>query len=66
MIVKHWTVQYNRGRPLSSLGPGFPEPTQERVLAQAQRHNLPADFRVGKASLLGGLHHEYSLVKEAA
>ena len=30
------------------------------------RHKLPAGYRVVKTSVLGGLHHEYRLVKEAA
>ena len=29
------------------------------------RHKLPTGFCVGKTSVLGGLHHEYFLVKEA-
>jgi len=66
MILQCWTVHYNRGRPHSSLGPGFPEPAQENVPVTGHRHKLPAGFRVGKTSVLGGLHHEYFLVKEAA
>jgi transposase InsO family protein len=65
-IVKFWTKHYNRGRPHSSLGPGFPEPSQESVPESGHRHQLPAGFRVVKTSVLGGLHHEYLLVKEAA
>jgi transposase InsO family protein len=66
MIVKEWGIHYNRGRPHSSLGPGIPEPSQERVPASDHRHKLPAGYRVGKTPVLGGLHHEYHLVKEAA
>jgi len=65
MIVKEWGIHYNRGRPHSSLGPGIPEPSQERVPASDHRHKLPAGYRVGKTPVLGGLHHEYHL-KEAA
>jgi hypothetical protein len=36
MMVKEWGIHYNRGRPHSSLGPGIPEPSQERV-----QRNLP-------------------------
>ncbi|HXJ43570.1 MAG TPA: hypothetical protein VNH18_30085 [Bryobacteraceae bacterium] len=50
----------------SSLGPGLPEPAQDSVPASAHRHKLPSGFRVVKKSVLGGLHHEYRLVKEAA
>ena len=66
MIVKEWGIHYNRGRPHSSLGPGIPEPSQESVPASDHRHKLPAGYRVGKTPVLGGLHHEYRLVKEAA
>ena len=65
-ILQCWTVHYNRGRPHSSLGPGFPEPAQENVPVTGHRHKLPTGFRVGRTSVLGGLHHEYFLVKEAA
>jgi putative transposase len=66
MSVRDWGIHYNRGRPLSSLGPGIPEPNQESLPASDHRHKLPAGFRIVKTSVLGGLHHEYSLVKEAA
>lgn len=66
MTIKEWGAHYNRGRPHSSLGPGIPEPNQESVPASDDRHKLPAGFRVVKDSVLGGLHHEYRLVKEAA
>jgi hypothetical protein len=59
-------LHYNRGRPHSSLAPGVPEPNQDRVPASDHRHKLPAGYRVVKTSVLGGLHHEYRLVKEAA
>jgi putative transposase len=66
MTIKEWGLHYNRGRPHSSLGPGIPEPKQYRVPASNQRHKLPAGYCVVKTSVLGGLHHEYRLVKEAA
>ena len=66
MTVKEWGIQYDRGRPHSSLGPGLPEPNQDSVPTTDRRHKLPAGYRVAKTSVLGGLHHEYSLVKEAA
>ena len=65
-ILNEWIEHYNRGRPHSSLGPGIPEPNQDSVPASDDRHKLPAGYRVVKTSVLGGLHHEYSLVKEAA
>jgi transposase InsO family protein len=65
-IVKEWAFHYNRGRPHSSLGPGIPEPSQEPVPASDHRHKLPVGYRLTKTPVLGGLHHEYRLVKEAA
>jgi putative transposase len=64
--VKEWGIHYNRGRPHSILGPGLPEPAQESVPVSDHRHKLPAGHRVEKTSVLGGLHYEYRLVKEAA
>jgi hypothetical protein len=47
-------------------GPGIPEPNQATVPAGNKRHELPTGHRAVKRAVLGGLHHEYSLVKEAA
>jgi transposase InsO family protein len=66
MTVKEWGIHYNRGRPHSSLGPGLPEPSPGSIPTNDHRHKLPAGYRVVKRSVLGGLHHEYNLVKEAA
>jgi transposase InsO family protein len=66
LTINEWGLHYNRGRPHSSLGPGVPEPNQDRAPASDHRHKLPAGYRVVKTSVLGGLHHEYRLVKEAA
>jgi len=66
MIVKEWAIHYNRGRPHSSLGPGTPESTQSEVPESDHGHKIPPGYRVAKTSVLGGLHHEYRLVKEAA
>jgi transposase InsO family protein len=66
MTVRECGIHYNRGRPHSSLGPGIPEPNQESVPVSDHRHKLPAGYRVVKTPVLRGLHHEYSLVKEAA
>lgn len=64
--VQEWVMHYNRGRPHSALGPGFPEPAAADVPDSGHRHKLPAGHRVIRTSVLGGLHHEYCLVKEAA
>ena len=66
LTINEWVLHYNRGRPHSSLGPGIPEPNQDRVPASDHRHKLPAGYHIVKKSVLGGLHHEYRLVKEAA
>jgi hypothetical protein len=58
-------MHYNRGRPHSALGPGLPEPMPDHVKPNEHRHRLPVGHRVVKRSVLGGLHHEYRLVKAA-
>ena len=65
-IVREWTTHYNRGRPHAALGPGLPEPMSEQVPPNQHRHGLPLGYRIVKRSVLGGLHHEYGLAKEAA
>jgi transposase InsO family protein len=66
MTVKEWRIHYNRGRPHSSLGPGVPESNRDPIPASCHRHRLPAGYGIAKTSVLGGLHHEHHLVKEAA
>jgi putative transposase len=66
MATREWGLHYNRGRPRSSLGPGVWEPNQDIVPVCGHRHKLPAGFRVVKTAVLGGLLHEYRLVKVAA
>jgi len=53
-------------RPHSSVGPGTPDRSSLKAELQPQRHCLPKDCRVVAKSVLGGLHHEYSLEKVAA
>jgi putative transposase len=65
-ILAEFVVHYNRGRPHSALGPGFPEPPQDSIPASGHRHKLPLGLRVRSKPVLGGLHHEYRLEKEAA
>ena len=64
--VREFADHYNRGRPHTALGPGFPEPSQTTVPPRSHRHDLPSGYRVVKTSLLSGLHHEYRLEKEVA
>jgi putative transposase len=63
--LAEFAVHYNRGRPHSSLGPGIPEPIQASVPISFHQHNLPAGYRVTSMPILGGLHHEYGLKREA-
>jgi hypothetical protein len=62
-ILKSWVEHYNGGRPHSALGPGVPDPpVKRRVIPKGKaRHRLAANVLVLAKSILGGLHHEYSL-----
>jgi hypothetical protein len=61
-ILREWLAHYNRIRPHSALGPGVPDPTRAaRVATSESRHRLTAGVPVLAKSVLGGLHHEYSL-----
>ena len=62
-ILKSWVEHYNRGRPHSMLGPGVPDPPPGAVVVpkSQSRHQLAAGAVVLARSVLGGLHHEYSL-----
>jgi len=67
-ILKCWVEQYNGGRPHNSLGPGIPGPPHTALVNARQsnfRHQLGEDVAVSSKSVLGGLHHEYSLVSAA-
>ncbi len=68
-ILKCWVGHYNRGRPHSSLGPGLPGPSNSVVATTKPsnfRHRLEEGAAVRSTSVLGGLHHEYSLVPAIA
>ena len=63
-ILREWVTHYNRGRPHSALGPGVPGPplgSVRRSKAEA-RHRWVPGARVRAKPVLGGLHHEYSVV----
>jgi transposase InsO family protein len=66
LILREFVTYHNRGRPHSCLGPGLPESLQPGSAASARRHQLPADYSINKTPILGGLHHDYRLEKEAA
>jgi len=66
-ILQNWVVHYNHGRPHMSLGPGLPDPP-DRIPAPLQnnRHSTGDKLTVIARSVLGGLHHEYSLAPMTA
>ena len=67
-ILTSWLEHYNRGRPHSSLGPGVPDPPDmlATVRKAKSRHRLGEGIAVLAKSVLGGLHHEYSLAPALA
>ena len=67
-ILKRWVTHYNSGRPHSALGPGVPDPpeNQEVIPKPETRHRLAVGALVLAKSVLGGLHHEYSLAPALA
>ena len=62
--IKSWIAHYNGGRPHMSLGPGIPNsPAITSVRPEpASRHRRGESYAVRSELILGGLHHEYSLV----
>jgi putative transposase len=64
LALKSWIAHYNRGRPHMSLGPGIPSsPAITSTGPQpSSRHRRAESYAVRSESILGGLHHEYSLV----
>jgi putative transposase len=67
-ILREWTTHYNRRRPHSALGAGVPDPPTKSAVAQKSesRHRLAADALIHVKSILGGLHHQYSLAVTSA
>jgi transposase InsO family protein len=64
-ILKEWVGHYNGARPHAALGPGIPDPPATTPTTQKSRHRLGRQVAVRARSVLGGLHHEYSLVAAA-
>jgi putative transposase len=62
-LLKEWRAHYNRSRPHMALGPGVPDPPTKPCAFQAQqsRHCIREGLVVLARSVLGGLHHDYSL-----
>jgi putative transposase len=67
-ILKEWVTHYNEARPHMALGPGVPDPPAGAVLRTngKSRHHLGARAIVCARSVLGALHHEYSLAPAQA
>jgi len=62
-ILREWVGHYNGGRPHSALGPGVPgPPAGSASTSKAEpRCRWTSGALVRAKSVLGGLHHEYSL-----
>lgn len=65
-IVRDSAAHYNRDRPHTALGPGFPEPNLAPIPAGGHPHRLPSGYRVASTQVLGGLHHECRLERNVA
>ena len=61
-ILKSWVPHYNGGRPHMALGPGVPGPPAGRLILPSPGHRRGESYSVRAKSILGGLHHEYSIV----
>ena len=63
VALQSWVGHYNRGRPRMALGPGIPDPPLNGSPSLPKsRHHLVDFSSVRATALLGGLHHEYSMV----
>jgi transposase InsO family protein len=62
-ILREWVAHYNGGRPHSALGPGVPGPPggSARTSKVEPRCRWTPGTLVRVKSVLGGLHHEYSV-----
>jgi putative transposase len=62
-ILKSWVDHCNHGRPHMPLGPGVPDPRSGVACppAQLSRPHIAGRLVLRVRSILGGLHHEYSL-----
>lgn len=68
LLLKEWSTHYNGARPHTALGPGIPDPPATLALPANQKcwPCSGAQLAVRSRSVLGGLHHEYSLVSAFA
>ncbi|RPI43531.1 MAG: transposase, partial [Hyphomicrobiaceae bacterium] len=67
-ILRDWRTHYNGSRPHMALGPGVPDPPAKAATlpSQQSRHRIRESFLVLARSVLGGLHHEYSVAPAVA
>jgi len=61
-ILKSWIRHYNGGRPHMGLGPGIPDSPIIPDSTPTSRHRRGEPYAVRADPILGGLHHEYTLV----
>ena len=67
--VTHMGLRVLKTPPRSpkAIGPGIPDPpAQLPVKPHRHRHRIPNHCKVVAHPVLGGLHHEYSLIPKAA
>jgi transposase InsO family protein len=65
-LLKEWVAHYNEGRLHMSLGPSIPLPIRTLpVPQQAHRYRMPTGQHVVARPVIGGLHHDYGLEKQA-
>ena len=67
--LRMWIRHYNAGRPHMALGPGVPDPPpvhREVPIQPNSRHRRGESYAVRANSILGGLHHEYTLAPAGA
>jgi transposase InsO family protein len=67
-ILKEWVAHYNGGRCHGALEPGVSDPPRgEMLVPQSEtRHRIATGSLLLAKSILGGLHHEYSLLTARA
>ena len=63
-VLEQWVAHYNRGRPHTSLGPRVPDAPDLAPVPSG--HRIPDGDGVTAKSILGGLHHEYRLERQAS
>jgi putative transposase len=66
--LKSWIAHYNGARPYMALGPGIPHPPVSSLVHPRphSRYRREESYAVRANPILGGLHHEYSLVAACA